>query len=82
MINVKNSFKNADEAFKYFYLYIKKYGIDFADTKALFNVGFYLTNPLEVNITHPDRNWNKDYAEAEWQWYLSGDPSVEKLGDI
>ena len=46
MINVKNNFKNADEAFKYFYHYIKKYGIDFGDTKTLFNIGFYLDNPL------------------------------------
>ena len=82
MTNAKNSFKNADEAFRYFYLYIKEYGIKFGDTKALFNIGFHLQNPLEVNITHKDRKWNKDYAEAEWQWYLSGDPSVEKLGEI
>ena len=54
MTNVKNNFKNANEAFKYFYFHIKKYGIDFGDTKALFNVGFYLDNPLQVNITHPN----------------------------
>ena len=22
------------------------------------------------------------YAEAEWQWYLSGDPSISKLGEL
>ena len=28
------------------------------------------------------RNWKLEYAEAEWQWYLSGDPSIDKLGEL
>ena len=28
------------------------------------------------------RKWSQEYAEAEWQWYLSGDASVDKLGEI
>jgi hypothetical protein len=28
------------------------------------------------------RDWKEDYAEAEWQWYLSGDPHVNTLGKI
>ena len=82
MKNIKNSFKNADDAYYYFYDLISIDGIDYADTKALFNVGFYLENPLEMDITDNKRAWNKDYAEAEWQWYLSGDPSIDKLGEI
>ena len=82
MTNVRNKFNNADEAFNYFYPLIKKEGINFGDTKALFNIGFWLDKPLETDITHPDRNWNKEYAEAEWQWYLTEDPSVDRLGDI
>jgi len=82
MTNVRNRFKNADEAFEYFYHTIREFGIPFGNTKALFNIGFYLNNPLEVDITNINRDWNKEYAEAEWQWYLSGDPSVETLGEI
>ena len=82
MTNIRNSFKNADHAYYYFYDLISQDGIDYGDTKALFNVGFYLNNPLDMDITDEDRNWNRQYAEAEWQWYLSGDPSIDKLGEI
>ena len=82
MTRVKNKFKNANEVFNYFYPLIKKQGIDFGDTKALFNIGFWIDKPSEMDITHPDRKWNKEYAEAEWQWYLTEDPSIDRLGDI
>ena len=45
-------------------------------------MGFTLENPLENYIFNKERNWKPDYAEAEWQWYLSGDPSIDKLGEI
>ena len=35
-----NKFRNADEAFAYWYQCIEHYGTDFAGTKALFNIGF------------------------------------------
>ena len=57
-------------------------GVDFGDTKALFNVGFYITNPKDRKIINRERNWKENYAEAEWQWYLSGDRNVAKLGQI
>ena len=37
----KNTFKNADEAYKYFFREILRSGVAFDDTQALFNVGFY-----------------------------------------
>ena len=82
MTNIKNEFWNANEAFEYFYKTISKHGIRFADTKALFNVGFTLMRPEQRIITDEKRNWKLNYAEAEWQWYLSGDPKVSTLGDI
>jgi len=82
MINIKNEFWNANEAFEYFYKTISKHGTKFADTRAMFNVGFTIMKP-EVRIIIDDkRKWNKDYAEAEWQWYLSGDRSISKLGEL
>ena len=82
MISTKSNFKTASEAFDYFYIKIKDKGVDFDNTKALFNCGFYIRNPLDNHITNKQRNWKLEYAEAEWQWYLSGDPSIDKLGEI
>ena len=83
---IKNNFKNADEAFKYFYREIIKSGVAFGDTKALFNVGFTIDNPIDNHIHDKGsivpRKWNYDYAEAEFQWYLSGDRNITKLGKI
>ena len=75
-------FKNANQAFKYYKRLIKDYGVEFDDTQALFNVGFYINDPMDNLIDDEDRNWKWDYAEAEWQWYLSGDNNIEKLGEL
>ena len=84
MINTINNkvFRNANEAYEYLHDQIIQNGVDFGDTKALFNVGFYMTDPKDRKIINKEREWKEDYAEAEWQWYLSGDPNVEALGDI
>ena len=81
---MKTKFYNAREAFIYFYNEINSNGVVFGDTKALFNIGFTLENPSKknINVLNPDRKFNLEYAEAEWQWYLSGDPSIDKLGEI
>ena len=79
---MKNKFKNANEAFKYYKKYIIDNGVQFDDTSALFNVGFYIQNPMDNLIKDKDRDWKWDYAEAEWQWYLSGDNNIEKLGEL
>ena len=79
---MRNNFYNANEAFNYLWHYIQKQGVDFDNTKAIFNCGFTLQAPIENHITNKLRDWKHDYAEAEWQWYLSGDPSIDKLGKI
>ena len=82
MINIESDFYNANEAFEYFYKTISKHGVRFADTRALFNIGFAIHKPQFNVIVTEERKWNKEYAKAEWQWYLSGDPNVKALGDI
>ena len=82
MINIETEFYNANEAFEYFYKTISKHGRKFADTRALFNVGFTIHKPKLSYIRANYRNWNFDYAKAEWEWYLSGDKNVKKLGEI
>jgi thymidylate synthase len=84
MINTINNkvFRNANEAYEYLHDRIIQDGIEFGDTKALFNVGFYITDSQDNKIINKERNWKQDYAEAEWQWYLSGDPCIDALGEI
>ena len=84
MINTINNkvFRNANDAYEYLHDRIIQDGVDFADTKALFNVGFYITDSQDNKIINKERDWKRRYAEAEWQWYLSGDNYIEKLGEI
>ena len=82
MKNIETEFWNADEAFRFFYKTISKHGRKFADTRALFNIGFTLHKPKFNTIIDSKRKWNHEYAEAEWQWYLSGDKNIKKLGEI
>ena len=79
---MRTKFKNANEAYEYYLDKIIIDGVDFDNTKALFNVGFYMRDPLDNHITNKERNWKLDYAKAEWQWYLSGDRSIDKLGEL
>jgi thymidylate synthase len=79
---MENKFKNANEAFKYYKKHIINNGVQFDNTSALFNVGFYMDKPMDNLIKDKDRNWKWDYADAEWQWYLSGDNNIEKLGEL
>ena len=84
MINTVNNkkFETANEAYEYLQDAIIQNGTDFGDTKALFNVGFYILNPSDNVITNKERKWNIEYARAEWQWYLTGDRNITKLGKI
>ena len=82
MTNIETEFYNANDAFEYFYKTISKHGVMFADTRALFNVGFTMHKPELSNIWDTKREWNLAYAKSEWEWYLSGDPNIKKLGEI
>ena len=63
MTNMRTEFKDANEAFFYFYDLIRYTGVDFDNTKALFNVGFTIKEPLH-HLIHTDfRKWNAKYAE-------------------
>ena len=79
---MKNRFTTANDAFHYYNWLIKDSGVDFDNTKALFNIGFYLEKPMSNLIEDQDRNWKWDYAEAEWQWYLSGQNNISILGEL
>ena len=82
MINMKTKFNNANEAFEYILDKLIINGQDFDNTKTLFNLGFYILNPLDNIITNKERAWKQEYADAEWKWYLTGNKSIDKLGEI
>ena len=81
-----NKFKTANEAFHYFMPYIVEHGVDFDNTRALFNVGFLIEDPhwchSITNRNNVNRDFNLKYARAEWDWYLSGDRNINKLGKL
>ena len=75
-------FKNATEAFEYYYDHISNNGDWFGNTRTLFNEGFTLENPLDNAITTKYRKWNPKYGDREWSWYLSGNPNAEEIASF
>ena len=76
------TFETPSEAFDFYYGTIPYEGIDFAGTKAMFNQGFLIEKPWLRIINNEKRNWKFEYAQAEWEWYLTSDRKVSRLGDI
>jgi len=81
-MELMKKFYNANHAFNYYHDLIIRRGVDFSNTKAIFNCGFYMVDPLDNHIKNKERGWKHEYAEAEWQWYLSGNRNIKKLGKI
>ncbi len=75
-------FKNAQEVFEFYYNEISSNGIDFDNTKTLFNQGFTISNPLDNNIDTEYRKWNPIYANREWDWYLEGNANAENIASF
>lgn len=72
-------FNTPTEVFEMYYDYIVKYGTEFNGCKSIFNVGFEILNPIDNIIKTPWRKFNHEYAEYEWQWYLSGNPDGTEI---
>ena len=50
MGSLKQNFYNANHAFNFLWDYIKDNGVDFDNTKAIFNCGFTMHHPEENTI--------------------------------
>lgn len=72
-------YNNAQSAFEDLYRLISSIGEEEKHSKALYNIGFEILNPLDNLIETPWRKWSKDYADFEWEWYLSGDRSGKEI---
>lgn len=81
-LHLHQTFNTASDAFDWLYPTVNAYGHEYNGTRTLFNIGFIIKDPTSRNILAPYRKFSEEYAEAEWQWYESGDPSIEKLGEI
>jgi len=81
--------KNLEEAFYLGMKLTKEYGqeinVNGSKTIEVTNVSFEIKDPSDLNIKIPERKFNKNYAFAEWLWYLSTARNVvniEKLAKI
>lgn len=72
--------KTAQEAFENLYDYIMSNGEDSSNgTKQIFNTHIEIENPKDNIISTVWRKWNLDYANYEWDWYLSGNANAEEI---
>lgn len=72
--------KTAQEAFENLYDYIMSNGEDCSNgTKQIFNTHIEIENPKDNIISTVWRKWNLDYANYEWDWYLSENPNAEEI---
>lgn len=76
---MKTEFRNANEAFDYMYKSLNSSSERRSNTIRRQNVGFYIENPMDNEITLDYRAWSKKYAEREWEWYMSENRSVVEL---
>jgi thymidylate synthase len=74
-------YKNPTDAFEMLYQDIMSEGVDFANTKAKFNVSFTVEDPADKVIKTPERKFNQDYAEYEWSWYMSGNRDASEIAE-
>jgi thymidylate synthase len=74
-------YKNATDAFELLFSDINANGESFAGTKAKFNVSFTLMDPSDKVIVTPERKFNADYANFEFDWYLKGDRDATEIAD-
>lgn len=73
-------YKNATAAFEDLYELIMQQGtLTKVGTKAMYNVCISIQNPCDRVIKTPWRKFSQKYAEREWAWYLSGNPSVAEI---
>ncbi len=75
------TYNSPTEAFEFLYQDIMNVGEDFANTKAIFNASFTVSNPLDKVIKTPERKFNQDYAEYEWHWYQNGNRDAKEIAE-
>lgn len=75
-------FKTAQDAFEATYYDLCYHATQVGNTHVLYNYGFTIKYPTDNLIKTKGRKWSKDYANAEWQWYLSESPFISTLKEL
>jgi thymidylate synthase len=74
------TYKSSDHFFRHAYSHIMNYGDKIQNTMAVHGACFSIEAPMDNYITA--RKWSIDYAQAEWLWYLSENPSVKEISKL
>ena len=75
---MKKNFNTAQDAFEYYYKKLDDKPSK-GGTSSIKNLMIKIKNPLDNHIKTSWRKWNLDYANFEWDWYLSGDNSAIEI---
>lgn len=74
-----SNFINANLAFNQLYDHIIMNGQVKNNTKCIRNVSFTILSPWNNQIKTEWRKWNPEYAQIEWEWYLSADRNPDMV---
>lgn len=72
---------NVTQAFELLYHDLNTRGEDFAGTRAMFNASFTVLDVKDRVVSTPVRAFKKDYAEYEFNWYLTGNRDAKEIAE-
>jgi len=75
-------FETVTDAFEFYYEKLDSQQEGNNGTKALYNQMFTIVDTSEKLVTTPWRNFKQDYAEKEWQWYLSENRDATEIAKV
>ena len=79
-------YKNLNEAFVEELAKLKAHGaiVNSRGSKQLERtfVNFVIEDPTQIDILVPARKFNKNYAIAEWLWYISGNQKINNISKL
>jgi thymidylate synthase len=74
-------FQTVTEAFEYYYKKLDSQP-SANGTKALYNQIFTILDTNQKIVTTPKRGFKLDYAEKEWEWYLSKNRDATEIAKV
>ena len=75
-------FDTVTDAFEFYYDRLDSQLPGDDGTKALYNQIFTIVDTSEKIVSTPYRNFKQDYAELEWNWYLSKNRSAVEIAKV
>ena len=75
-------FETVTDAFEFYYEKLDSQQKGNNGTKALYNQMFTIVDTSEKIVNTSWRNFKQDYAEKEWQWYLSKNRDANEIAKV